>query len=47
MYFKSSENDFAIESSNSSMLAIIFSVLVIILLGVFPGTFLDLVTKFI
>ncbi|HEX9252370.1 MAG TPA: NADH-quinone oxidoreductase subunit N [Ignavibacteriaceae bacterium] len=47
MYFKTSEDDFAIEPSNNSMLAIIFSVLVVILLGVFPGTFLDLVTRFI
>ncbi len=47
MYFKTSENDFVIESSNSSMLAIIFSVLVVILLGVFPGTLIDLITKFI
>ena len=47
MYFKSSENEFEIESSNNSMLAIIFSVLVVILLGIFPGTFLDLITKFI
>jgi NADH-quinone oxidoreductase subunit N len=47
MYFKTSENDFVIESSNSTMLAIIFSVLVIILLGVFPGTLIDLITKFI
>ncbi len=47
MYFKSSENDFAIESSNSSMLAIIFSVIVVILLGVFPGTLIDLITKFV
>jgi NADH-quinone oxidoreductase subunit N len=47
MYFKSSEDDFAIESSNSSMLAIIFSVLVVILLGVFPGTLIDLITRFI
>lgn len=47
MYFKTSENEFAIESSNNSMLAIIFSVIVVILLGIFPGTFLDLVTRFI
>ena len=47
MYFKSSENDFAIESSRNSMLAIIFSVLLVILLGVFPGSFIDLITKFI
>ena len=47
MYFKSSENEFAIESSRNSMLAIIFSVLLVILLGVFPGTFIDLITRFI
>lgn len=47
MYFKPSENDFAIETNNNAMLAIIFSVLVVILLGVFPGTLIDLVTKFI
>ncbi|MCU0342889.1 MAG: NADH-quinone oxidoreductase subunit N [Ignavibacterium sp.] len=47
MYFKTSEDEFAIEPSNNSMLAIILSVLVVILLGVFPGTFLDLVIRFI
>ena len=47
MYFKSSDFEITIEDSRSSMLAIIFSVLLIILLGIFPGTFLDLVTKFI
>jgi len=47
MYFKSSENEFEIESSNNSILAIIFSVLLVILLGVFPGTFIDLITRFI
>ncbi len=47
MYFKSSDEKLAIESSNSAMLAIVFSVLVIILLGIFPGSLLDLITKFI
>ena len=47
MYFKSSESELSVESSNSSMLAIVFSVLVIILLGIFPGSLLDLITKFI
>lgn len=47
MYFKSSEDEFVFEPSNNAMLAIIFSVLLVILLGVFPGTFLDLITKFI
>jgi NADH-quinone oxidoreductase subunit N len=47
MYFKSSEDEFVFETSNNAMIAIIFSVLLVILLGVFPGTFLDLITKFI
>lgn len=47
MYFKSSDEELAIESSNSAMFAIVFSVLVIILLGIFPGSLLDLITKFI
>ncbi|HRP93669.1 MAG TPA: NADH-quinone oxidoreductase subunit N [Ignavibacteriaceae bacterium] len=47
MYFKSSENEIVIEDSRNSMLAIIFSVLVIILLGIFPGTLIDLITRFI
>ena len=47
MYFKSSESELSVESSNSAMLAIVFSVLVIILLGIFPGSLLDLITKFI
>ncbi len=47
MYFKSPDTEIEIEDSRNSMLAIIVSVLVIILLGVFPGTFLNLVTKFI
>ncbi len=47
MYFKPSENDFVIETNNNAMLAIVFSVLLVILLGIFPGTLIDLVTKFI
>ncbi|MEO8231687.1 MAG: NADH-quinone oxidoreductase subunit N [Ignavibacteriota bacterium] len=47
MYFKSYDTEIVIEDSRNSMIAIIFSVLVIILLGVFPGTFIDLITKFI
>lgn len=47
MYFKSSENDYEIESSNPAMVAIVLSVLVIIILGIMPGSFLDMVTRFI
>ena len=47
MYFKPSENDFAIETNKNAMIAIVFSVLLVILLGIFPGTLIDLVTKFV
>jgi NADH-quinone oxidoreductase subunit N len=47
MYFKPSENDFTIETNSNAMIAIVFSVLLVILLGIFPGTFIDLITKFI
>lgn len=47
MYFRPSTNDFQIEISNSSMFGIITSVIIIILLGIFPGSFLDLIIKFI
>lgn len=47
MYFKSSENDLQFENSRNSSIAIILSVLVVILLGIFPGSFLDLITMFI
>lgn len=47
MYFKASDSDLTFEPSQSSMIAIVFSVLVVILLGILPGSFLDLITKFI
>jgi NADH-quinone oxidoreductase subunit N len=47
MYFKPSENDFAIETNNNAIIAIVFSFLLVILLGIFPGTLIDLVTKYV
>jgi NADH-quinone oxidoreductase subunit N len=47
MYFKPEEGEMTIEPSRSSVFAITLSVIVIILLGIFPGPFLDLITKFI
>lgn len=47
MYFKSSESDLQFENSRGSSIAVILSVLIVILLGIFPGSFLDLITKFI
>lgn len=47
MYFKSSEDEYAIDSNKPAMFAIIISVLIIVLLGVLPGSFLEMVTRFI
>ncbi|OQA65035.1 MAG: NADH-quinone oxidoreductase subunit N [Ignavibacteria bacterium ADurb.Bin266] len=47
MYFKTSDTELEYEGSNNYMLAIILSVLIVVLMGVFPGSFIDLVTKFI
>lgn len=47
MYFKASDSDLTFEPSQSSMLAIVFSVLVVVVLGILPGSFLDLIIKFI
>jgi NADH-quinone oxidoreductase subunit N len=47
MYFKSEEGEMQFQPSISSMFAITLSVIVIIVLGVFPGSVLDLITKFV
>lgn len=47
MYFKSSDEDMQIQDSRNTYIAILISVILVILLGVFPGSFLDLITKFI
>ncbi len=47
MYFKSSEDEYAIDSNKPAMFAIVISVLIIVLLGVLPGSFLEMVTRFI
>ena len=47
MYFKDSSSDFKIEKSNTANLAIIISVLFVVLLGVAPGSLIDLITSFL
>lgn len=47
MYFKESSHDFKIEKSKAAQLAIIISVLFVILLGIAPGTLIDLITSFL
>ncbi len=47
MYFKDSEKEIVIQKSNTGLLGIIISVLMIIVLGIFPGTLIDLITAFL
>jgi NADH:ubiquinone oxidoreductase subunit 4 (subunit M) len=47
MYFKSSELEEKISYSNSEMLAVVISVALIIILGLVPGSFIDLITSFL
>ena len=47
MYFKNSEEEFQITDSRNANIAILLSVALVILLGIFPGSFLDLITSFI
>ena len=47
MYFKSAGQELVFEKSNSGMLAVIISVLLIILLGLAPGHLIDLISSFV
>lgn len=47
MYFKSPEDNTSIVVDNNSLLAISISIAIVILLGIFPGSFLDLLIRFI
>jgi len=46
MYFKSSESEDKPSYLNSEIIAVIISVAVIIILGLVPGSFIDLITSF-
>lgn len=47
MYFKSSELEEKISYSNSEILAVVISVALIIILGLVPGSLIDLITSFL
>ena len=47
MYFKDSETEFTIERSNTGMLAVVISVLLVIVIGIAPGSLIGLITSFI
>lgn len=47
MYFKEPESELSMENSNSGLLAVIISVLLVIVLGLAPGSIIDLITSFL
>ena len=47
MYFRDSEENFAISDSKTGLTAVILSSILVILLGLFPGTILQLISSFV
>jgi NADH-quinone oxidoreductase subunit N len=47
MYFRDSEEKFAISDSKTGLTAVILSSILVILLGLFPGTILQLISSFV
>lgn len=47
MYFKSAEQPLFLEKSNTGLTAVMVSLLIVIVLGVLPGSFIDLVSEFL
>lgn len=47
MYFKEADNQLAISSSKIGLAAVIISSLLVLLLGIFPGRILELITSFV
>jgi len=47
MYFKDAETEFAVENSNTGLLAVMISVLLVIVIGIAPGSLIDLISSFL
>lgn len=47
MYFKSTEQHIVVEKSNSGLAAIMVSLLLVIILGVLPGSFIEMISEFL
>ena len=47
MYFREPESDFKIEFSNTGLLAVVLSVLFVIMLGLAPGSLIDLISSYL
>lgn len=47
MYFKEPETELSLERSNTGLLAVIISVLLVIVIGIAPGSIINLITSFL
>ena len=47
MYFKESETELIIEKGNYGLLSVVISVLLVILVGIMPGSLIDVITSFL
>ena len=47
MYFKEPESEFVLEKSNAGLLAVIISALLVIIIGVAPGSIISLISSFL
>ncbi len=47
MYFKTSEQELSVERSNTGLTAVLVSLFLVIILGVLPGSFIDLISEFL
>ena len=47
MYFKDSEKEISLSSHSSGLLAVIISVLLVIVLGLAPGTIIEIITSYL
>ncbi len=47
MYFKSSEQELALEKSDTGLAAVMVSLIIVIILGVLPGSFIQMITEFL
>lgn len=47
MYFKESETELTIERGNYGLLSVVISVLLVILVGIMPGSLIDVITSFL
>ena len=47
MYFKSSENEEKVSYTTNEIIAVVIAVFFVIILGLAPGSFIDLITKFL